>query len=277
MRPPSGLGGPRQTAAMAAAFLTGVDLEGRIEEDEDEEPPRLALRREPAPRRLPSPYLQLTDGAALGSSKLDYSQLLRDAMQIAPQAEEDPLEELRRLIDKTRKKMDNQTKVLNGFITDVNRMRELDRNFAEDEETPALANGAHPALGDRTASTKLKSIKGGLAGSSSVKSLSLVPSKSKGSLALARPMSAASEARAVVKRSESRPSLMQSASMPALMAPSMASFRGIEAPLVPPPRRAPPGPIARPRLPEALLAARRACESKSTLLPKRLPPLEKAW
>ncbi|CAK0837296.1 unnamed protein product, partial [Prorocentrum cordatum] len=66
----------------------------------------------------------------------------RDALQIEA---EDDLEELRRMIRRTRKKMDAQCQVMDRWTSDVREIRGADRSF---EKTPALTYSAStPALG----------------------------------------------------------------------------------------------------------------------------------
>ncbi|CAJ1457604.1 unnamed protein product [Effrenium voratum] len=83
------------------AFLTGVDLEGRLQDHQ-----QLAL---PAPRRRRR-KAEEGKGKPLAIEKpVEYSDLLRDAMALE---NDDSLEELRRMIKRTRGKMDTEMKAL---------------------------------------------------------------------------------------------------------------------------------------------------------------------
>lgn len=125
------------------AFITGVDVGGRILEEDDEPAPLLAL---PAPpRRQPKPRcneLALSDGR-----DIQYGSLLKDTLALH---DEDELEQLRRMIKKTRGKLDNQTKVLNGFISNVNQLRGEERSFSCTDLVVAGGSrkrgSSHPAL-----------------------------------------------------------------------------------------------------------------------------------
>jgi hypothetical protein len=138
------------------AFITGVDLEGRLAEEST-----LALPRKRPPRQR-QPKLELEDGnwqaVALCdqvSKPLDFNQLLHDAAALADDT--DPLEELRRRIKRTQAKMDSQKQVMDGFLQDVRDMQRQDRNFYSAEmqaatldDKPALMSGSRSvgALGN---------------------------------------------------------------------------------------------------------------------------------
>lgn len=110
------------------AFLTGVDLEGRLAEEPAS--PLLALcapPEAPKPRRAPAKAPSFALGDKPGP-KIEYRQLLKDLSSYGN--DEDPLEELRRLVSRTRKKMDGQRDVLKGFIEDVNVIKGMDRGFS---------------------------------------------------------------------------------------------------------------------------------------------------
>lgn len=208
------------------AFLTGVDLEAQLREEEDDA--RQQLLALPPPRRAtvaPAPQLALQDHSPRRKS-LDYGTILKNAMDLHT---EDPLDELRRMIKRTQTKMDSQTKVLHGFMTDVNQIRGLDRNFSCTDLAVATPSGSHqPALtaGKSMALTAGKSM-------ASLQALQdLTPGK--------RPSSASGKTIRGPKRCESLRSLPHSSSQPALPSTQRLGFRS-EAPLVMPARRAPPG------------------------------------
>lgn len=230
------------------AFLTGIDLEGRCQKEDvkdegtdDEEPTRLALPAPCAPSKRRS--LELLDRPAPEGRSVEYSSLLQDALALH---DEDPLEELRRLIKRTRAKMDSQTKVMDGFIEDVNQIRGLGRSCSSSGLKAIAARQAAPALADKPARAELR--KPLQAGTLSTSSLSIV-----------RPSSASSDFRSKPKRSASTPALLLDRPRPSPAAAAALDLHDIGTPLVLPARRAPPGSVAcRPRLPEALVAARKA-------------------
>eukprot|EP00931_Biecheleriopsis_adriatica_P077458 TRINITY_DN51023_c0_g1_i1.p1 TRINITY_DN51023_c0_g1~~TRINITY_DN51023_c0_g1_i1.p1 ORF type:complete len:248 (-),score=54.22 TRINITY_DN51023_c0_g1_i1:37-738(-) len=206
------------------AFLTGVDLEGRLQEEEEAQLALPAPARRP-PRR-PRPALQAEEAplALENQPPGNYSQLLKDCMALE---EGDPLEKLRRMIKRTRSKMDSQTKVLDGFISEVGQIKGMQRNFscsdidkadsASMKALPAKASQAELMPGKAASQRALK-------GSSS--STALVPSESRGQ----------------PKRSAGPPALGTSQSQPCLSAaPALLALQRDAAPLVVPQRRSPPG------------------------------------
>lgn len=131
----------------AMAFLTGVDLEGRLrQEQHDESQPLLAL---PAPPRrkvhpeIPS-ILQIQNEPYVEPPRVGH--LMNDCSALD---DRDAIDDLRRMIQRTRKKMDNQKAVMRGFLHDVNQIRMMDQNFRADELTPrgpaALADKPGPS------------------------------------------------------------------------------------------------------------------------------------
>ncbi|CAE8659563.1 unnamed protein product, partial [Polarella glacialis] len=64
---------------------------------------------------------------ALMNKDVKYGDLLKETMTLEA---EDPMEELRRMVRKCRTKMDSQTKVLNGFISEVGLVKGMDRSFS---------------------------------------------------------------------------------------------------------------------------------------------------
>jgi len=122
--------------SMADAFLTGVGLESCLGGEEEEDLATEPLV--PCKRPLHEPRnLCLQD---LGASKIwvfdaiedsrpppDVRSLLKEADRLGGG---DPLDELRRRIRRTRAKMDSQTKVLDGFISDVQQIKSLQRGFS---------------------------------------------------------------------------------------------------------------------------------------------------
>lgn len=118
------------------AFLTGVNLETRLHVDVEEfDAPLLALPAPPQPKRRVHPeipsVLQLRDAPEPEAPQ--FRKLLDDCSNLN---RDDSLDELRRMIKKTRKKMDTQKEVMKGFLHDVNQIRMMDRNFSADDDTP---------------------------------------------------------------------------------------------------------------------------------------------
>eukprot|EP00930_Biecheleria_cincta_P035805 TRINITY_DN24602_c0_g1_i1.p1 TRINITY_DN24602_c0_g1~~TRINITY_DN24602_c0_g1_i1.p1 ORF type:complete len:241 (+),score=45.15 TRINITY_DN24602_c0_g1_i1:46-768(+) len=238
------------------AFLTGVDLEGRLHEDEE----LLAL---PAPVRRPRRPRPADDEAlALEDSKpVAYGDLLKQTMALE---EEDPLEELRRMIKRTRSKMDSQRKVLDGFISDVSQIKGMARNFSD---TDTLA------LGDRASAAALPApSKAAMREASSQRSLKAGASSAL-ALAPVRPSSGSRESRCMPRRgggalatSQSQPSL---GSKGACAPPSAAllALQRDSAPLTVPQRRSPPG--AGPLLTRELKASSSSRSSSLAALGRR--------
>lgn len=210
------------------AFLTGVDLERRLAENE-----ALAIPKKRPPRRRRQ-QLELEDGgwkamAICDQEKpVEFGQLLKQTEVLAGTS--DPLEELRRRIKRTRAKMESQNQVMDGFLKDVREMQHLDRSFSSAElSTPsspaALTNGAEsrPALMSGAEASRKRLTNGP-----------------------PRPSSASNSSgvRAISLRSEAQPGsgrrLGESRSQPALMAAAVGSLHQA-APLTMPQRRAPPG------------------------------------
>merc|ERR1719293_289358 len=113
------------------AFLTGVDLETHLREEGHLEALPLAKPRRRSPPSL-GRELALEDAPA---KDVDYNSLLSDALQIEA---EDDLEELRRMICRTRKKMDAQCQAMDKWTSDVREIRGADRAF---EKMPAPGRG----------------------------------------------------------------------------------------------------------------------------------------
>jgi len=91
-------------------FLTGIGLEGHLpQEDEEEEEELLAL---------PAPSPRCRSLARVGTQ------------DISVDSGEDPLDELQRLVRRTRSKMDVQKKVLHSFMSDVNQIKGQERSFS---------------------------------------------------------------------------------------------------------------------------------------------------
>eukprot|EP00933_Yihiella_yeosuensis_P056796 TRINITY_DN56226_c0_g1_i1.p1 TRINITY_DN56226_c0_g1~~TRINITY_DN56226_c0_g1_i1.p1 ORF type:complete len:292 (-),score=46.46 TRINITY_DN56226_c0_g1_i1:91-966(-) len=118
------------------AFLTGVDLEGRLHEDAEEQ---LALPAPPrrVPKRLPREEVKALEGPQPGS----YGQLMKEVLTLEG---EDPLEELKRMVRRTRAKMDSQTRVLDGFISDVNQVKGIARSFSCTDIAVSSGRGPSP-------------------------------------------------------------------------------------------------------------------------------------
>ncbi|CAJ1390638.1 unnamed protein product [Effrenium voratum] len=182
------------------AFLTGVDLEGRLQDHQ-----QLAL---PAPRRRRR-KAEEGKGKPLAIEKpVEYSDLLRDAMALE---NDDSLEELRRMIKRTRGKMDTEMKVMDGFLSEVNHIKTMQRSFEE-------PMAALPSCGSKFALKDLKA------------SAPERPALQTSSSALAL------ESRRLPKRSGS---MAHSQSQPALGQAALLALRAAP-PLVPPARRTPP-------------------------------------
>mmetsp|Transcript_139681 Transcript_139681/g.260494 ORF Transcript_139681/g.260494 Transcript_139681/m.260494 type:complete len:275 (+) Transcript_139681:102-926(+) len=102
------------------AFLTGVGLETHLgEDDADEEALELVPRKMLALPAHRSDFDQL-DILLDREEPPSFNQLIKNA-QVTRM--DDPLEELRRRIKRTRQKMDAQNKVLDGFINEVQDMQ----------------------------------------------------------------------------------------------------------------------------------------------------------
>mmetsp|Transcript_135445 Transcript_135445/g.235556 ORF Transcript_135445/g.235556 Transcript_135445/m.235556 type:complete len:263 (-) Transcript_135445:124-912(-) len=219
------------------AFITGVGLETLLQ-DEEEEERRLALRAPPS-------HLDQLDLALLDAEPPSFGELLHNTVKMNS---DDPLEELRRRIKRTRAKMDAQTQVLNGFITDVQQIRSLEKSFSSSSlSSPGAQRAALPAPSAHRVRAAL--------GPPSAAALAL-PEPAARSRALAtrtntrsaRPSSANATSpglgsRAAAVRS-SRPagSLGQSQSQPSLSPSSvLGGLHQKTAALVMPQRRAPPG------------------------------------
>lgn len=232
------------------AFITGVDLEQRIAEEDEYEEPLLALPAPPVRHRsvAPGPF----DLALVEQRPKDFHELLRDVTY----SNDDSLEELRRMVARTRSKMDSQKKVLNGFIADVNAMQGADRSFSSSKELAALPapNARKPLqLQDRSSSCTALT----LARTPSSSSLALVPSRARGGGSLAGSSSRSPAAAAAPNpgaRSTSLrgggPSLAESRSQPTLLGSNSGGAGGLAGLLKPkeefqalqmPARRAPPG------------------------------------
>jgi len=242
------------------AFITGVDVGGRIYEEEDEQPaPLLALpaprRRQPKPRAPRDDALVLSDGR-----EIQFGSLLKETLALT---DEDPLEELRRMVKKTRGKLDSQTKVLNGFISTVNQVRGEERSFSCTDLVAASGSGrrrnSNPAIAAPLSQDWAALGHGGHAALPPSGSAPRMLKGPESALAVRRPGSANApkaimpletrETRVVVQRgmqrasggmgqSRSTPSLMKVDSKVALQAPPTHVDM---TPLQLPARRAPPG------------------------------------
>lgn len=206
-------------------------MEGRIPSET-----ALAIPKKRLPRRRRQQLELENDGyqaIALCDQQpkpVEFGSLLKTA--VAMGGNDDPLEELRRRIKRTRAKMDSQNQVMNSFLSDVNQMKQLDRSFSSAElSTPRSDAGGTPAL---TAGPKAPA----LCGSSSCTALAMP-----GRGPAPRPGSANANARGLSLRSDaaSNRRLGESRSQPALTAAAMGSLHNQSAPLALPPRRAPPG------------------------------------
>lgn len=196
----------------------------------------MALTKKRPPRRRRQ-QLELEDGFGQARAICDqekpveFGLLLKQADNLRG-GSEDPLEELRRRIKRTRAKMDSQNQVMDGFICEVRQMNALHRNFSATELSPPSSPAGVPALTNSKAPAALCS------GSSGAE-LAL---RRKG--APQRPTSASNttQARMLSLRSDtgSGRRLGESRSQPALTAAAMGSLHQA-APLALPPRRAPPG------------------------------------
>lgn len=219
------------------AFLTCVGLEGNLREEEDEQPRLLALPA-PKPRRKVSPQtssLELLDKLPPAQKAVDYTGILKDACALT-NGDEDPLEELRRMIRRTRGRMDNQTKVLNGFISEVNQIKGLQRSFSCTEIDPRDANCAPGKISGPAAAALQDQRPAALHD---------------------RPSSASrANARTLALRSNPPNAMTQSRSQPTVLGPSQSQSSllalrnvhgGDAAPLALPARRAPPG-VGRPEI-----------------------------
>lgn len=224
------------------AFLTGVDLLGRERRAAEEEDDKLALvRRRPSPSPvLGGQHLELLDQ----EEPVEYGTLLKRTLALND--EEDPLEELRRMIEKTRTKMDAEKKVLNGLISDVRNIDAMHRSFSCSEVAlaPTPSGGGKAALGSTRA---LGGGSGGpkaIAGSASAAALSNVAHRGPAakSALVPRPSSGG---RSQVLRSGPVAALgggtAQSQSTPALMQFFSSKIAKPLSELELPARRAPPG------------------------------------
>lgn len=147
---------------------------------------------------------------AIEAKPVQYSDLLKDVHALEM---DDSLEELRRMIQRTRGKMDSEMKVMDGFLADVSHIKGMQRNF--DEPLAALPSSqSQPAL---KAPERVKALQ---TSSSAV---------------------ALGDSRKLPKRSgPSLPALSHSQSAPTLgAATAMLALRAAE-PIVLPKRRAPP-------------------------------------
>eukprot|EP00913_Durusdinium_trenchii_P018210 g17108.t1 len=162
----------------------------------------------PTARKLK--WLVEEEPLAIEAKPVEYSDLLRETMALEM---DDSLEELRRMIKRTRNKMDTEMKVLDGFISDVNQIKGMQRSFEEPlAALPPNRSGSQPALKAPPHSMALQAI------SSAV---------------------ALSESRRLPKRSTPLPALTHSQSTPAIGSAAMLALRSAQ-PLVLPKRRAPP-------------------------------------
>lgn len=116
-----------------AAFITGVDLGGRPAEEDEES----------LYESVQSPLYALDNQHS--ESRMEYKQLLDVVNSFDSTDTGDPLDELRRLIRKTRTKMDSQKKVLDGFTSDVHQMRACDRSFSCSDLAALSASSASPS------------------------------------------------------------------------------------------------------------------------------------
>jgi len=138
---------------MADAFLTGVGLEsclgGEEEEDLALEPFVPCKRPLHVPRNLCLEDLGPPNNWVFNAIEdprppPDMRSLLKEADRLGGG---DPLDELRRRIRRTRAKMDSQTKVLDGLISDVQQVKSLQRGFSCTD----LATGSAASCGSSAA------------------------------------------------------------------------------------------------------------------------------
>lgn len=225
------------------AFITGVDLEAKIASEETALALAIAKKRPPRRRRK---QLELEDGGWQAKAlcdqpkAVDYNQLLKTTEQL--KGSEDPLEELRRRIKRTRSKMDSQNQVMDGFLNDVRQMQHMDKSFSSAElSTPSSPAGALALTNG--AGSKVPALTNG----SGAKALCSGPNsleQGQHPRALGPRPSSASNSRGLSLRSDV-PSrrLGESRSQPALTAAAKAAVGGLHqaTPLTLPARRAPPG------------------------------------
>mmetsp|Transcript_75303 Transcript_75303/g.172458 ORF Transcript_75303/g.172458 Transcript_75303/m.172458 type:complete len:210 (+) Transcript_75303:42-671(+) len=119
-------------------FLTGVNIVDADREVACINQPVRALEA-PPPRRRAAPV----DTVAL-PAPADFGTLLSQVSSYRRE-EEDPLDELRRMIKQTRRKMDQQTQVLDGFRKDVD---ELKRGGGRSQSSMGHYPGAKLAVKD---------------------------------------------------------------------------------------------------------------------------------
>lgn len=212
------------------AFLTGVDLEGRVAEDAEETLALLDASHNPVRQRRRRRKLELEDGrsqnlALCDEEKLpDAKNLLKSALALEDNG--DPLEELRRRIKRTRAKMASQHQVMDGFLRDVREIRQLDRSFSSGELASPSSPSGMPAL---TGGASHKALCSGVSGAELVPHGGPRPSSAGYSRGTALRSSAAAVKRLGVSRSQ-----------PALMAAGAATLHQVT-PLKAPAIRAPPG------------------------------------
>lgn len=214
------------------AFITGVNLESHIAPDGL----ALAVPKKRPPRRRKQ--LELEDGGWQARALCDqepkpveYGQLLKTAEAL--KGSEDPLEELRRRIKRTRGKMDTQNQVMNGFLSDVRQMQQIDRSFSSAELSTPSSPAGQPAL-TSGCSSKTPALCSSSSGTELVqRQRGPVPRPSSASNSSGRIVSLRSDSGSTRRLGESR-------SQPALTAAAVGSLHQA-APLALPPRRAPPG------------------------------------
>lgn len=232
------------------AFLTGVNLETHLAAEEL----ALAIPKRRPPRRRKQ--LALEDASSWKAKAIcnqekpvEYGSLLK-AVGDMQGGNDDPLEELRRRIKRTRSKMESQQQVMNGFLSDVREMQQRDRSFFSQHEfeTPsspaaALVDGYSSKPAALPPSASSPAILAPSASSTEIVQRQGAP--------VARP-SSASNSRVVSLRSDSgrsrrlgesrsQPALTAaSRSQPALTAAAVESLHQVK-PLALPQRRAPPG------------------------------------
>lgn len=221
------------------AFLTDVGLETHLGEEADEEALELVPRKMLALPAHRSDFDQL-DLLLDKEEPPSFNQLLQNA-QVSRM--EDPLEELRRRIKRTRQKMDAQNKVLDGFIAEVQDMQSSSPLSSPQMVKPAL----HAAAPKSLAALENPAVPA-LLGPASRNRSSLRSEASEICARSTRPSSASTSAGASSRAAPLRSSgnagtLRQVHSQPSLKQPF--AFSGLhqkdEAAIVLPRRRAPPG------------------------------------
>uniref|UniRef100_A0A7S1AZP3 Uncharacterized protein n=1 Tax=Noctiluca scintillans TaxID=2966 RepID=A0A7S1AZP3_NOCSC len=207
-----------------AFFLTEIGLEGRTESQELAGTLSLALRKR-RPSKASSACVRMHEVALAEHEHVDFSSLLMETTELKDQSDSMPLDELRRMIRRTRARLDSQTEIVQGYLHDVHQIQRREEEF---ESTPkALQARAlstpRSSLGVRI-STRRPASAGATTGSRHL---------------LSRPPSAlAAVSRGVAYRSE--PEVPEQSALLDIMRP-----RSDHVPLSLPPRRPPPEVLVR--------------------------------